>query len=117
MKKNILVQVGEREEVRIRTIPAQYNEMGELIAEAYNETYTVNVPVMEARNVEMTAEEIAELERMQTQIPTPAPTMEERMTVLETQVSSLMTDEGAEVAMGILNGTIKEETANANANS
>ena len=63
----------------------------------------------------MTAEEIAELEAMQAQ--TPAPTVEERMTVLETQASSLMTGEGAEVAMGILNGTIKEETANANANS
>ena len=117
MKKNILVQTGERAEVRIRTHPAQYNEMGEMIADAYDETYTVNVPVMEARNVEMTAEEIAELEAMQAQTSAPAPTMEERMVVLETQVSSLMTGEGAEVAMGILNGTIKEETANANANS
>lgn len=117
MKKNILVQIGERTETRIRTHPAKYNEMGEMITEAYDETYTVTVPVLEARNVEMTPEEIAEFERMQTQIPTPAPTIEERMAVLETQVSSLMTDEGAEVAMGILNGTIKEETANANANS
>lgn len=117
MKKNILVQVGEREEVRIHTHPAQYNEMGEMIADAYDETYTVTVPVMEARNVEMTAEEITELESIQTSMSTPEQTMEERMTVLETQVSSLMTGEGAEVAMGILNGTIKEETANANANS
>ena len=117
MKKNILVQIGERTETRIRTHPAKYNEMGKMIADAYDETYTVNVPVMEARNVEMTAEEIAELEAMQAQTPAPEQTMEERMTVLETQVSSLMTGEGAEVAMGILNGTIKEETANANANS
>lgn len=117
MKKNILIKIGERAETRIRTVPAQYNEMGELIADAYDETYTVNVPIMEPRNVEMTAEEIAELERMQASIPTPAPTMEERMTVLETQVSSLMTSEGAEVAMGILNGTIKEEAADKNTNS
>lgn len=117
MKKNVLVKVGERTETRIRTIPAQYDEMGELIADAYDETYTVNVPIMEARNVEMTAEEITELESMQAQMPAPEQTMEERMVVLETQVSSLMTGEGAEVAMGILNGTIKEETANANANS
>ena len=55
MKKNILVQTGERTETRIRTHPAQYNEMGDLIAEAYDETYTVNVPIMEPRNVEMTA--------------------------------------------------------------
>ena len=117
MKKNILIKTGERTETRIRTIPAQYNEMGEMIADAYDETYTVTVPIMEPRNVEMTAEEIAELERMQAQMPAPAPTMEERMTVLETQVSSLMTNEGAEVAMGILNGTIKEEATDKDTNS
>lgn len=83
MKKNILVQTGERAEVRIRTHPAQYNEMGELIADAYDETYTVTVPVMEARNVEMTAEEIAEIERMQAQMPAPAPTAEDRLADVE----------------------------------
>ena len=83
MKKNILLQVGERAEIRIRTIPAQYNEMGELIADSYDETYTVNVPIMEARNVEMTAEEIAELEAMQAQMPQPEPTPEQRLDVLE----------------------------------
>ena len=83
MKKNILLQVGERAEIRIRTIPAQYSEMGELISDSYDEFYTVNVPVMEARNVEMTAEEIAELEAMQAQMPEPAPTPEQRLDVLE----------------------------------
>lgn len=83
MKKNILLQVGERAEIRIRTIPAQYNEMGELIADSYDETYTVNVPVMEARNVEMTADEIAELEAMQAQMPQPEPTPEQRLDALE----------------------------------
>ena len=83
MKKNILVQTGERTETRIRTIPAQYSEMGELIAEAYDETYTVTVPIMEAQNVEMTEEEIAELERMQAQMPEPVPTPEERLDTLE----------------------------------
>lgn len=83
MKKNILVQVGGREEQRTRHIPAQYNEMGEMIADAYDETYTVNVPMMEARNVEMTAEEIAELERMRAQMPAHAPTAEDRLTDVE----------------------------------
>ena len=83
MKKNILVQIGERTETRIRTHPAKYNEMGEMIADAYDETYTVNIPVMEPRNVEMTAEEIAEIERMQAQTPAPAPTAEERLTSVE----------------------------------
>lgn len=83
MKKNILVKIGERTETRIRTIPAQYNEMGELITEAYDETYTVTVPIMEAQNVEMTAEEVAELERMQANMPAPSPTPEQRIDVLE----------------------------------
>ena len=97
MKKNILVQVGERAEVRIRTHPAQYNEMGELIADAYDETYTVNVPIMEARNVEMTAEEIAELESMQASAPKPEQSAAERVEALEAQVaalSALLTQKG-----------------------
>lgn len=83
MKKNILFQVGERTETRIRTIPAQYNEMGELIAASYDEAYTVTVPVMEARNVEMTAEEIAELEAMQADMPEPQPTLEDCQAVAD----------------------------------
>ena len=94
MKKNILVQVGEREEVRIRTHPAQYNEMGELIADAYDETYTVNVPIMEARNVEMTAEEIAELESMQASAPKPEQSAAERVAALEAQVAALLAQKG-----------------------
>lgn len=83
MKKNVLVKTGERTETRIRTIPAQYSEIGELIADAYDETYTVTVPIMEAQNVEMTAEEVAELEAMQVNILTPSPTPEQRLDVLE----------------------------------
>lgn len=83
MKKNILVKTGERTETRIRTHPAKYNEIGELITDAYDETYTVTVPIMEAQNVEMTAEEIAEMEAMRAQMPKPAPTPEERLDVLE----------------------------------
>lgn len=90
MKKNILVKTGERTETRIRTIPAQYSEMGELIAEAYDETYTVTVPIMEAQNVEMTAEEIAEIEAMQAQMPKPAPTPEQRLDVLENTTDDIV---------------------------
>lgn len=90
MKKNILVQVDERTETRIRTIPARYDEHGELIAEAHDETYTVTVPVMEPRNVEMTAEEITELERMQAQMPEPVPDPSDaRMTEIEAALIEL----------------------------
>lgn len=90
MKKNVLVKVGERTETRIRTIPAQYNEMGELIAESYDETYTVTVPVMEAQNVEMTADEIAELEAIQAQMPEPVPTPEQRLDTLENTTDDII---------------------------
>ena len=90
MKKNILIKTGERTEIRIRTIPAQYSETGELIAEAYEETYTVTVPVMEPRNVEMTAEEIAELEAIQAQMPEPVPTPEQRLDVLENTTDDIV---------------------------
>ena len=59
MKKNILVKVGERTETRTRTIPAQYDETGNLLAEETVESYEVTVPVMQAQTVEMAAEDIA----------------------------------------------------------
>lgn len=90
MIKNILVQVGERTETRIRTIPAQYNEMGELIEDSYDETYTVTVPVMEAQNVEMTAEEIAEMKRVAAEMQRPTPTAEERLDTLEPTTDDLV---------------------------
>ena len=97
MKKNILVQVGERTETRIRTIPAQYNEMGEMITEAYDETYTVTVPVMEPRNVEMTQEEVAEMEAMQAAMPEPQPTLEDCQAVAD------MAYVNSELALAMLN--------------
>ena len=90
MKKNILIKTGERTETRIRTIPARYDEHGDLISEAYDETYTVTVPVMEPRNVEMTADEIAELEAMQAQMPEPVPTPEQRLDVLENTTDDII---------------------------
>ena len=90
MKKNILIQVGEREEQRTRLIPAEYSETGDLIREAYDETYTVTVPIMEAQNVEMTADEIAELEAMQANIPTPSTTPEQRLDVLENTTDDII---------------------------
>lgn len=90
MKKNILIKTGERTETRIRTIPAQYSETGDLIREAYEETYTVSVPVMEPRNVEMTAEEIAELEAMMANTPTPSPTPEQRLGTLENTTDDII---------------------------
>lgn len=90
MIKNILIKTGERTETRIRTIPAQYSETGDLIREAYEDTYTVTVPVMEPRNVEMTPEEIAELEAMQEGMPEPQPAPEQRLDALEPTTDDLV---------------------------
>ena len=89
MKKNILVQVGEREEQRTRHIPATYGENGEILTPEFVETYTVTVPIMEAKNVEMTAEEITELESIQASAPKPEQSAAERVAALETQVAAL----------------------------
>lgn len=89
MKKNILVQIGERAEVRQRIIPATYGEDGEILTPESVETYTVNVPIMEARNVEMTAEEIKNLEAMQASAPKPEQSAAERVAALEAQVAAL----------------------------
>ena len=64
--------------------------MGELIADAYDETYTVTVPIMEAQNVEMTTDEIAELEAMQAQMPEPVPTPEQRLDTLENTTDDII---------------------------
>ena len=90
MKKNILVKVGERTETRERIVPAVYGEDGELLTPETVEQYTVTVPVMESRNVEMTAEEIAEMERQQAEMPEPEPTPEERMDALETTTDDMI---------------------------
>lgn len=85
MKKNVLVKIGERTETRERIVPPVYDEGGKLLTPETVEQYTVTVPVMEARNVEMSAEEIEEFERQQAELPEPEPTPEERLAELEAQ--------------------------------
>ena len=90
MKKNVLAKIGERTETRERIVPAVYGEDGELLTPETVEQYTVTVPVMESRNVEMTAEEIAEMERQQAEMPKSEPTPEERMDALETTTDDMI---------------------------
>ena len=90
MKKNVLVKVGERTETRERIIPAVYGEYGELLTPETVEQYTVTVPIMEARNVDMTPDEIAEFERQQAETPPPEPTPEERLDALETTTDDMI---------------------------
>lgn len=90
MKKNVLVRVGERTETRERIVPAVYGDNGELLTTETVEQYTVTVPIMEASNVDMTPEEIAEFERQQAEMPEPEPTPEERLDALETTTDDMI---------------------------
>ena len=90
MRQNVLVKIGERVENHERIVPAVYDENGGIITEATVEQYTVTVPIMESRNVEMTAEEIAEFARQQVELPPPEPTPEERLDTLETTTDDII---------------------------
>lgn len=90
MKKNVLVKTGERIEIHERIVPAVYDDNGKLLTQETVEQYTVTVPIMEARNVEITADEIAEFERQQEQLPEPEPSPEERLGALETTTDDII---------------------------
>ena len=84
-------QTGTRTESYIVTIPAEYDEEGKLITDEHEETRTREVPVMGMVYRDMTPEEIAELEKIQTELPEEQPTQQDR---IEAQVmyTALMTD-------------------------
>ena len=90
MKKNVLVKVGERTEIRERIVPAVYDENGKIVTEETVEQYTVDVPIMKARNMDMTPEEIVEMERQRAELPEPEPTPEERLDALETTTDDIV---------------------------
>ena len=68
-----------------------YDDNGELLTPETVEQYTVNVPIMEARNVDMTPDEIDEFQRQQAELPEPEPTAEERLDKLEPRTDALET--------------------------
>ena len=78
-------QIGTKTEQYVVTIPAKYDEEGNLISEEHEETRTREVPVMGVVYRDMTPEEIAEMEKAQADMPEPAPTPEERIRTLEEQ--------------------------------
>ena len=91
MKAAEYKQTGTRTESYIVTIPAEYDNEGKLITDEHEETRTREVPVMGMVYRDMTPEEIAELEKIQTELPEEQPTQQDR---IEAQVmyTALMTD-------------------------
>lgn len=83
-------QTGIRTESYTVTVPPEYDEEGNIISEEHEETRTREVPVMGMVYRDMTAEEIAEAERLQANIPEPEPTPEERLNTLETTTDDIV---------------------------
>mgnify|MGYP006887189270 FL=1 len=84
-------QIRTKTEEYTVTIPAEYDNEGKLITEEHEETRTREVSVMGMVYRDMTPEEIAELEKIQTELPEEQPTQQDR---IEAQVmyTALMTD-------------------------
>lgn len=91
------MRIAEYKKIGIKTeeykiiIPAEYDEEGNLISEEHEETRTKEVPVMGLVYRDMTPEEIAEMEKIQTELPQEEATQQDR---IEAQVmyTALMTD-------------------------
>lgn len=84
-------QTGTRTEEYTVTIPAEYDDEGNMTVEEHEEVRTREVPVMGLVYRDMTPEEIAEIEKMQSEVPEPEATAEDR---IEAQVmyTAVMTD-------------------------
>ncbi len=82
-------QTGIRTESYTVTVPPEYDEEGSLISEEHEETRTREVPIMGMVYRDMTAEEIAEKEKIQTEMPEPQPTAEERLDKVEQRTDTL----------------------------
>ncbi len=91
MKITEYKQTGTRTEEYTVIIPAEYDDEGNMTVEEHEEVRTREVPVMGLVYRDMTEEEIAEIEQMQSEVPEPEATAEDR---IEAQVmyTALMTD-------------------------
>lgn len=83
-------QISTRTEQQVIHHGAEYDECGNVIAEAWDENVEVEVPVMGMVYRDMTFEEIAELEKIQAEMPEQEPTPEERLNALETTTDDIV---------------------------
>ena len=91
MKTNELVKTGERTEEYTVTIPAEYDEEGNIIVEEHEEVRTRTVPVMGMVYRDMTEEEIAEMQKQAEQLPPEEPSQLDRIEA-QMMYTALMTD-------------------------
>ena len=83
-------QVSARTEQRVIHHDALWDDNGNIVANAWDETVEVQVPVMGMVYRDATPEEIAEFERQQAETPPPEPTPEERLDALETTTDDMI---------------------------
>lgn len=93
-------QVSTRTEQQTIHHPAEYDELGEIVKEAWDEVVDVEVPVMGMVYRDMTPAEIKEWEEQQSQITPQQPTLDERVDTLESR-----TDDTEEALRMILERT------------
>ena len=83
-------QVSTRTEHRVVHHEAEYDDNGNITAEAWDETVEAQVPVMGTVYRDATPEEVAEFERQQTELPEPEQSPEERLDALETTTDDMI---------------------------
>ena len=83
-------KISTRTEQRVVHHEAEYNEAGNIVAEAWDETVEIQVPVMGMVYRDATPKEIAEFELQQAQLPEPEPSPEERLDALETTTDDMI---------------------------
>lgn len=83
-------QISIKTEKRIVHHDEIWDDNGNLVSGAWDETVEVEVPVMGMVYREMTAEEIAEFERQKAEMPEPESSPEERLAELEAQNQMLI---------------------------
>lgn len=78
-------RIDERTEEYTVTVPAEYDEDGNITVEEHEETRTRTIPVMGMVYRDMTPEEEAEYKIQQEVIPESEPTAEEQLATLKEQ--------------------------------
>ena len=83
-------QISTRIEQRVIHHKTEYDEDGNSINEAWDETVEMEVPVMGMVYRDATPEEIAEMERQQAELPEQEPSPEERLDTLEATTDDMI---------------------------
>ena len=83
-------QVSTRTEQRVIHHDAIWDDNGNVVADEWDETVDVQVPVMGMVYRDATPEEEAEFERQMAETPPPEPTPEERLDALETTTDDMI---------------------------